>query len=281
MNSGDDDDDKFDELEWLALGKATAQTYGILLDRLLRQVVPLNDEIRYWHDILNSTRYTALYSLQMAPSRLWDHSQDVYNEAIQTDDLAQAGWNEFYGIVRAVVKKRSYSDVRAKIAQPVATIREGVRAKATKLERAKRVYATSIGYIMSHRMLPNVGNSKQAGAARDDWHREVTEGVKMLNTALSLSDRVQSADDTTDELVNSLQEQRTSKLDKPSALRSLEEMLDKRIPEQTRASEGLLRSNARPSRLIRYWLPATAIFVSTLILYNPFRCTTTNTACTC
>lgn len=70
------------ELEWLLVGKATVQTYGLLLDTLLDQIIPLNDDIWYWDDVLGSYWNSTLYTVQTSPLRMWAWSRDIYTESI-------------------------------------------------------------------------------------------------------------------------------------------------------------------------------------------------------
>lgn len=48
------------ELEWLLLSKATAQAYGAVLNTILEQTIPLEDDIWYWDDVLSTYRFAGL-----------------------------------------------------------------------------------------------------------------------------------------------------------------------------------------------------------------------------
>jgi nuclear-control-of-ATPase protein 2 len=71
------------ELEWLLVSKAAVQTYGLLLNDLLNQMLPLSDDIWYWDDVLGSHWNSALYTVQSSPLRVWVWSQDIYSESVQ------------------------------------------------------------------------------------------------------------------------------------------------------------------------------------------------------
>jgi nuclear-control-of-ATPase protein 2 len=47
------------ELEWLLVSKATVQTYGLLLNTLLEQTIPVTDDIWYWDEVLGSYTYSS------------------------------------------------------------------------------------------------------------------------------------------------------------------------------------------------------------------------------
>jgi len=90
------------ELEWIVISKAAVQTYGLILDSLIDQTLPLSDNLFYWDEVMSDYRYTALYSLQTSPRRLWDFSWEVYADAMQRlqeirqTDFAAAGQSTAY-----------------------------------------------------------------------------------------------------------------------------------------------------------------------------------------
>ena len=70
----------FDLFAFQVLGKVTTRAYGLVLDSLLREIVPLEDEINYWRETIASSRYTSLYSLQTSPWRLWDWTRGIWTD---------------------------------------------------------------------------------------------------------------------------------------------------------------------------------------------------------
>lgn len=138
------------DLEWFLLAKITNRVYGHVLQALIDQTLLLNDDLWYYLDILSSASYTALYSLQTSPLRFWGWSQDVYVE-VQTRGISLSdGWQQFYGHVRSIIRQRSLADVQRRAAAPLALIQGEVRRKITALERAKRVNASAVGYLLSN-----------------------------------------------------------------------------------------------------------------------------------
>lgn len=137
------------ELEWFLLAKITNRVYGHVLQALIDQTLPLNDELWYYLEIINSQRSTALYSLQTSPLRFWAWSKDVYAEVRTRGADLSEGWQQFYGHVKSVVKQRSLADVRRRAAAPMALIQDEVRQKIAALERAKRINASAVGYLLS------------------------------------------------------------------------------------------------------------------------------------
>lgn len=71
------------ELEWVLLSKATIQTYGIVLNSLVGQTLPLAQDMFYWDEVSSSRTYTALYSLQTAPRRIVRFSREIFTDAMR------------------------------------------------------------------------------------------------------------------------------------------------------------------------------------------------------
>jgi len=138
------------ELEWVLVGKATAQTQALLLDALIIETVPLYNEIHYWRGVLSTYPNTALYSLQTSPIRLWKWSKSVLREARQREVNVAEGWRKFYGLVRTVIREQSATDVRARIVSPLVLIRGEIQVKQGLLERARLLNAGGIGYLLSN-----------------------------------------------------------------------------------------------------------------------------------
>src|SRR5262249_272944 len=68
------------EIEWVIVGKATVQTYGLVLNTLLDQIIPLSDDIWYWEEVLGSYSYSSYSALQTSPSRLWKWTKKVVED---------------------------------------------------------------------------------------------------------------------------------------------------------------------------------------------------------
>jgi len=139
------------ELEWLLLGKATTQTYGLVLETLIHQTVPISDELWYWNDVLSSYRLTGLYSLQTSPLRLYNWSRSVLREVQQRRGAVMVeGWGQFYDLVKTVVRDRNVADMQKRVSTPLALIKKEVREKRSHLEQAKMQNASGIGYLLSN-----------------------------------------------------------------------------------------------------------------------------------
>jgi nuclear-control-of-ATPase protein 2 len=140
------------ELEWLLVSKATAQTYGLILNALLEQTIPLSNDIWYWDEVLGSNTYTALYTVQTSPLRLWHWSKDIYEDAKrrlesitgskeverQTTRPLADRWRQFYGLVKDSIRDRSIADMQSKVMSPFAMCRAEARRKQDHLKSSAR-----------------------------------------------------------------------------------------------------------------------------------------------
>lgn len=138
------------DLEWLVVGKATAQVYGTVLSKLIQQTIPLNEELWYWNDVLASYPLTALYSIQTSPIRFWKWSKSIYHEVRERRDVVVEGWQQFYALVQTVIHDRSVADMQRRAASPLTLVRTEIKQKRASLERAKLLNASGIGYLLSN-----------------------------------------------------------------------------------------------------------------------------------
>jgi nuclear control of ATPase protein 2 len=74
------------------VSKATTQAYGEVLNTILQQTIPLEDDIWYWDDVLGTYRYAGLYSVQTSPLRLWNWSKDIYQDVRSRGGALANGW---------------------------------------------------------------------------------------------------------------------------------------------------------------------------------------------
>ncbi|KFY12996.1 hypothetical protein V491_06562, partial [Pseudogymnoascus sp. VKM F-3775] len=146
------------ELEWLLVSKATVQAYGVLLNTLLEQTIPLSNDIWYWDEVLGSYTFTAIYTIQTSPLRLWDWTKDIYEDsrerfsrlreapeetlsATAIGTSVTARWKTFYGLVRDSIRERSVTDIQARVLSPLAKSRSEARRKQAGLKRLREMSA--------------------------------------------------------------------------------------------------------------------------------------------
>ncbi|KAK4103723.1 NCA2-domain-containing protein [Parathielavia hyrcaniae] len=295
------------DVEWLLVGKATVQTYGLLMNTLLDQILPLSDDIWYWDEVLGSYHYSFLYTVQTSPLRMWRWSKDVYYESVdrfqrlyRDEIVGQAAeaeevpsaphdagpqrrkpqgfkslypylsihWRQFYGIVRQSVTDRSIADIQRKILSRVGIGRSEARKKQKRLRRLREMTATGLGVLLDEGL--NFGITDETYS--DEWKGMLERSVALMDMILqsvllldlSLSefeDKVFAGVEEDPEL--SIHVEDSHPAERPAVLaRRLHGLLQKGLPNHSAAMTGLARQNGRPSRLVRYWLPAAALLVS-------------------
>lgn len=290
------------ELEWLLVSKATAQTYGLILNALLDQTIPLSNDIWYWDEVLGSNIYTGLYTVQTSPLRFWQWSKDIYQDARQrlqsltglkeTDRPVSTPlsehWKQFYGLVKDSIRDRSIADMRHKVMSPFAMCRAEARRKQDHLKRLREMSASGLGVLMDEGLTFDVdeegsitakGNSHTAD--KDEWKSVVAKSVALMETVLrhvtaldigvtDFEDTVFTSVDDDTEIVQKHTIDDEPSL-KPALLANrLQQILNVHMPGHTAASRRLVVEYGRPSRLIRYWLPATALLLSSSTLLRIF-----------
>jgi nuclear-control-of-ATPase protein 2 len=166
---GDEDDTRppasyEHELEWLLLSKATTQAYGQVLNTILEQTIPLEDDIWYWDDVLSTYRFAGLYSIQTSPIRLWKWSQEIYHDVRSRGGHMADGWTQFYGLVKDSVRERSIANIQRRVVSPLSMVRNEGRRKRAALKKIRLVNANALGVLLGEG-LSNDRYANKLGAA--------------------------------------------------------------------------------------------------------------------
>jgi len=289
------------ELEWLLLSKATAQTYGLILDTLLDQTIPLNSDIWYWDEVLGSYINTSLYYIQTSPWRLLKWSNEVYQEAwrrfqatvrndrgVTTDTIpVSARWRRFYGLVKDTVRDRSLADIQSRVISPLNLCREEARSCRRQLRRYREMNACGLGVLMNEGLQFDVDDDgsivskDRSEDEREEWKTIVLKSVVLMETTIrqvtavgmgpsEFEDNVFSSVENDPELSPQNSEDGQTASSVITLAHRLQNILQVHVPEQARNSEALTGTYGRPSRVVRYWLPATALVLSSSTLLRIF-----------
>lgn len=271
-----------DDLVWLATGKATVQLYGLVLNSLLEQTIPLSESMWYWDDVLGSYIKTSLYMLQTSPIRFFNASQEIYREAksrytskYSVRDAAEEskqtlaeGWKQFYRLVQDSIKDRSLVQARTRILTPFALSRTEARQKQERLKKLREQSATAIGLLVDEGMaFPTV---HEVQIERVDWRSTVAKSVTILESILhhsrsienNVSDYEYNVIDTIDNTENS---------DQPSQLTArMLHILNEHLPQEERSARVMALDCGMPSRWVRYWIPGVILLLSGSTLLRIF-----------
>ena len=274
------------ELEWLLLGKATILVYGIAFRTLLDQTLPLSEDLFYWDEVLGSYRYTALYCVQTAPSRLLESTKDVYHDAMgrfrrlrelhaqsiesrQSETMSESLQN-FYSLVRSSIRDRAEVLHRQILmTSPLGIVRKEVRKKRASVKRLREMQASSLGILIGDTLtfdLLDFNNPTR------EWKLVIEQAALRIKMILCNVSSVKSF------TVGGFEEHILNETAKPSQVTTpqtstsqlstrLQKILQLDVPHQVKAARRVISAHGRPSILVRYWAPATAIlFTSSRIL---------------
>jgi nuclear-control-of-ATPase protein 2 len=283
------------DLEWILVSKATVQTYGLLLNTLLEQTIPLSDDIWYWNEVLSSYRYIGLYAIQTSPLRWWAWTKDIYSDTRNriarlrdgsgdesfTRDIGASStdqWEQFYGLVRDSIRERSVADIQRRVLSPIALCRNEVRQKQRRLKRLREMSASGLGVLMDEGLSFDISDESyelvNAESESDSWKLVVERSVALMVTVLrnvtAIETGVPDFEDTVfasveDDPEISGRSHGTDDIEiiRPAMVsRRLQNILKVHVPNHINARQKLASEYGRPSRLLRYWLPATTILLS-------------------
>lgn len=266
------------------------QLYGLILNALLDQTIPLSESIWYWDDVLSSYINTGLYTVQTSPERFWKQAKEVYAEArdrFQAEDGIQqsaqearqsimTGWREFYALVQNTIQEKSLVHARSRILSPFAIARMDVRQKQTKVKRLRETNATAIGLIvdegLSFQPVDENGKSNDSTPDRVQWQSTIAKSISLLEHVLRNASAIdQSISEFEESVFTSVEddpefattsESAEATTDPAQLAKRLVQILEVHLPWQENASTSMSLEYGKPSRLVRYWIPGIALLLS-------------------
>lgn len=283
------------ELEWLLASKATTMVYGLAINSILNATVKLADDIWYWDDVLSSRRYTALYSAQISPLRLYDWSSKVWEDAkarANDFDISSAGqdaqkqvtksWKEFYGLVRQVIRERSVEELHKHMLSPVTRVRNEIREKQKRLKKVRLRNANALGVLLGEGLAnESVHGKGLASPSSEDiqqqWKVLVARNVALMEAVLAKANDLDTPVDKFDTAIAELTEddplyavevEENASIGDSISIRPqvvaerLSRVLTLALPQYAESSQALVREHGKPSRAIRYWIPVTVGILS-------------------
>lgn len=275
------------ELEWLFLAKATVLVYGITFHTLLEQTLPLSEDLYYWDEVLSSYKYTALYSVQIAPVKLLEASREVYRDAMRRfKELREKNINvelpsismesagseklseslqKFYSLVKNSLRDRLEElRRRSRMTSPFTIVRHDIRKKRATIRRLRETQAASLGILIGETL-----NFYYVEDPKAEWKRVVERAATLME---NITRNVGAATSHTIEQFEELIFSEEGEYDLPSSPKTqgrtallslqLQKILRVDLPAQAVASTKVIASHGRPSALARYWAPAIILFFS-------------------
>lgn len=192
-------------LEWLLVGKATAQVHGVVLNTLLEQTIPLSSDVWYWDEVLASYANTGLYSVQTSPWRFWKWAVSIFQESRQrlqnslssSEDAGKyeislsTHWRQFYGLVKDTVRDRSLSHLRTRAISPLTECRDEIRRNRSRLKRFREMSASGLGVLMDEGLIFDIDedgsltSKARSEEGMNDWRIHLSKSVVLLETILA------------------------------------------------------------------------------------------------
>ena len=281
-------------LLWVVAAKATVQTFALVTNILLQQTIPLSDGIYYWDDILGSSFSTGLYTIQTSPLRLTHYLEGVYQNVREHGSAVQWNrpewslserWNAFYQLVQDSVRQQSLSRAKMTILSPFGLTRSEARRKRRKLKKMREMNACAVGLLMEEGLSFEI---EEDDHTKTDVHFEDWEDVVLRSTLLmrSVLKRVNDIDVNLAEFEDTVFTKVTSRADVMSTsfgdgqeqlgaidhpfwiVQNLRSIVEEILPRQRAQFKLSAAEYGRPPRIIRYWLPASALLLSSSTILN-------------
>ena len=193
-------------------------------------------------------------------------------------------WSQFYGLLKDSIRERSIGDMQSKLMSPLTITQVEARTKRRHLKRLREMSASGLGILVDEGMMLDSGDedsvtSKARSDDKEEWKSVVSKSVSLMESVLrnitllelgpgefeetvfmNIDDDSGGAQEgASDEEVRSQPMQIASRL---------QQLLDVHIPAHLGASQQATSAYGRPSRLVRYWLPATLLFLSSSTLFR-------------
>jgi len=255
-----------------------------VLNTILGQTIPLEDDIWYWDDVLSTYRYAGLYSVQTSPLRVWNWSKDIYRDVRARGGEMADGWRQFYGLVKQSVQERSVANIQRRVISPLALVRSEGRRKQAALKKIRLINANALGVLLGEGLsnenmhdegLPSPHPFGTHDGNRHKWKAVVTKSIALMDAVIQTVNTAELSVDKFDESVAGItQDDQYYELHDASAHQAatalkpayvadrLRYLLQHALPTYKTHFSAVVQDNGRPSRLVRYWLPATILLLS-------------------
>ncbi|KAL3468921.1 ATP synthase regulation protein NCA2-domain-containing protein [Aspergillus californicus] len=272
-------------LAWLASAKASIQTLAAVSKILSDNVLLLNEEIRYWEDVLQFDWFVGLYALQISPLNMWNStrsfSQIKKKERLPdyaADSLAvrprpaQREWSRFYASVQQYVSPGLCS-FRVGLLSFFNGSKIHIQWKKRKLKLMRDFNAGAVGLLVEECLSFDADTRSTSGGGEslnDDLCRTVRASVGLMKSLLrNVGDGNQTLEHANRLVANG--DRASCKahysagngaLEPRDILDELLYILSDLLPKYRHISAGSIREFGRPSPAVRYWLPASLALIS-------------------
>lgn len=271
------------DIVWLITAKAAVRTLGLVLNSLVEETHILDDEILYWDDILISPWYIGFHIVQTSPLRAWTGATNFFrglncNIRDRQFKPITAGWAQFYDLIRQCTHVQSVSSVQSRVLSHFALRKSEIRQRQKVLRATRDVYASSIGLLMKDCLSfdfdgddPSSTNGylSMGSQWRDALVKDIILIEAVLNNTADLSGvadferRVSTTAQRDERTFRQQLDEKTLVPEHPSMLHErLIHILRDLVPRHIKSSRTIAQEHGQPSCFVRYWLPASMLFLS-------------------
>ncbi|KAL2832365.1 ATP synthase regulation protein NCA2-domain-containing protein [Aspergillus cavernicola] len=272
-------------LSWLVSAKASIQTLAAALTVFSENVLLLNEEIRYWEDVLQLDWFIGLYAVQTSPFKAWrscmessrlDNKDNTPNRS--TDDPTTGAksnqniWLRFYTSVQQFISPRLCS-FRVGLSPSLTGSKLEIQRKRRKLKAMRDFNASAVGLLvekcLSFEADTHLANSG-GEPTNNDFCQTVRASVGLMKSLLRNTGDNNPILDPGNNLV-AIGDRACRKaqynagndvLDARGILDELVYILTNLLPKYRHLSAKDAKEFGRPSSVVRYWLPLSLGLVS-------------------
>jgi nuclear-control-of-ATPase protein 2 len=171
------------------------------------------------------------------------------------------------------------------VLSPLAIVKDEVREKKASLQRLRLVGANALGVLLGEGLSQDSNDDDTLDIAsshasfevlREKWQKSAVKSIGLMQAILTAAGDPELVADQFDDAIVSptvpeslsmiLQSGGADKPDReisvPEAIDGLLDILDHKYPRYTNSFNIVAQQNSRPSLIVRYWLPATFVLIS-------------------
>jgi nuclear-control-of-ATPase protein 2 len=225
---------------------------------------------------------------------MWSWAKDIYYDvrAHRTAQGLEEGWRQFYGLVQHSIRNRSIATLQAGVVSPIARVRNEARRNQKKLRLLRETNANALGLLLgeglSSETLHDDGVSTPSSNGVQDmvesgrkWKGAIMNSIALIDAVIShVQEPEADLENFEDRILSTTRDDRyyvspsevgAAAFDEltPSEVSTrIQELLQTVLPQYTTTFDLRLQACGQPSKLIRYWIPATALILSSSTIFR-------------
>jgi len=192
-------------------------------------------------------------------------------------------WKQFYSLVQESIRERSIADIQRRVLSPVALCRAEARHNQARLKRLREMSASGLGVLVHEGLSFDINDESNEMIRTEDsheWKDVVERSVALMDTVICNVTAIEmGVSEFEDNVFASVEEDpeivarggEGAKETRPARLsRRIQHILNIHVPNHVTATTKLASTYGRPSKLVRYWLPAGLLLLSSTTILRIF-----------